>query len=310
MKRIFVLIVMALLFSGNIYAENINSTRVNEALKDALNRYGHWNIIRFSDGTSMTTAASGSGGMSAATYDPQTIAGDAFALSTHTGIVSLAQGGHGTNTATGARTAIGLGNVDNTSDTNKPVSTAQQTALNLKINTVSGSATDLTVTNINLLGTTTMQGNAVTYSGSWTATSTGTHTIKASSGNNIVLDVSGGGNVKYQGFGAGAASFDASGNIVSASDIRKKDIQRSFNAGIEEVMMIEPIVYKWKPETGLDTEHEYAGFSAQNILSCIPEAIGVDREGFYSLSDRAIIAALCNAVKSLRAEIDSLKETQ
>lgn len=37
-----------------------------------------------------------------------------------------------------ARTAIGLGNVDNTSDTSKPVSTAQQTALNLKVNTVAG----------------------------------------------------------------------------------------------------------------------------------------------------------------------------
>lgn len=33
-----------------------------------------------------------------------------------------------------ARTNIGLGNVDNTSDANKPVSTAQQTALNLKAN--------------------------------------------------------------------------------------------------------------------------------------------------------------------------------
>jgi hypothetical protein len=33
-----------------------------------------------------------------------------------------------------ARTNLGLGNVDNTSDANKPVSTAQQTALNLKAN--------------------------------------------------------------------------------------------------------------------------------------------------------------------------------
>ena len=37
-----------------------------------------------------------------------------------------------------ARTAIGLGSVDNTSDAGKPVSTAQQTALNLKVDTVAG----------------------------------------------------------------------------------------------------------------------------------------------------------------------------
>ena len=37
-----------------------------------------------------------------------------------------------------ARTAIGLGSVDNTSDASKPVSTAQQIALNLKVDTVAG----------------------------------------------------------------------------------------------------------------------------------------------------------------------------
>ena len=39
--------------------------------------------------------------------------------------------------AAAARTAVGLGNVDNTSDANKPVSTATQTALNLKANLAS-----------------------------------------------------------------------------------------------------------------------------------------------------------------------------
>ena len=59
------------------------------------------------------------------------------------------------NTRTGAvtldKTDVGLANVDNTSDANKPVSSATQTALNLKANTsslaavaTSGSYTDLT----------------------------------------------------------------------------------------------------------------------------------------------------------------------
>jgi hypothetical protein len=46
-------------------------------------------------------------------------------------------GGTGSTTSADARTALGLGNLDNTSDANKPVSTAQQTALNLKANLVS-----------------------------------------------------------------------------------------------------------------------------------------------------------------------------
>jgi hypothetical protein len=51
----------------------------------------------------------------------------------------LRQTGDGTNSAVPAwdtvtKTDVGLGNVDNTSDVNKPVSTAQQTALDLKAN--------------------------------------------------------------------------------------------------------------------------------------------------------------------------------
>jgi hypothetical protein len=45
------------------------------------------------------------------------------------------------------KTTIGLGNVDNTSDANKPISTAQQTALNNKVDKISGkslSENDLT----------------------------------------------------------------------------------------------------------------------------------------------------------------------
>ncbi|MBM3413193.1 MAG: hypothetical protein FJY19_07430, partial [Bacteroidetes bacterium] len=49
-----------------------------------------------------------------------------------TGTVAVANGGTGATTAAGARTNLGLGNVDNTSDLNKPISTATQTALDLK----------------------------------------------------------------------------------------------------------------------------------------------------------------------------------
>ena len=51
--------------------------------------------------------------------------------------VQVADGGTGASTAAGARTNLGLGNVDNTSDANKPVSTSQQTALDLKANLIS-----------------------------------------------------------------------------------------------------------------------------------------------------------------------------
>jgi hypothetical protein len=51
---------------------------------------------------------------------------------TVSGIVPIVNGGTGAATVAGAKTNLGLNNVDNTSDLNKPVSTATQTALDAK----------------------------------------------------------------------------------------------------------------------------------------------------------------------------------
>lgn len=60
---------------------------------------------------------------------------------TVSGIVPIVNGGTGAATAAGAKTNLGLNNVDNTSDLNKPVSTATQTALDAKASLASPSFT-------------------------------------------------------------------------------------------------------------------------------------------------------------------------
>lgn len=57
------------------------------------------------------------------------------------GTIGLAYGGTGATTAAAARTNLGLSNVDNTSDINKPISTAVQTALNGKASTAAATTT-------------------------------------------------------------------------------------------------------------------------------------------------------------------------
>jgi hypothetical protein len=49
-----------------------------------------------------------------------------------TGVVAIANGGTNATTVTNAKINLNLGNVDNTSDSNKPISNATQTALNTK----------------------------------------------------------------------------------------------------------------------------------------------------------------------------------
>lgn len=70
------------------------------------------------------------------TYVPFALA--ANSASTVSGVVSIAHGGTNATTVLGAKSNLQLQNVDNTSDLNKPLSTATQTALNTKVDKVTG----------------------------------------------------------------------------------------------------------------------------------------------------------------------------
>jgi hypothetical protein len=70
------------------------------------------------------------------------------------GIVPIENGGTGANTTASAKAKLGLALVDNTSDLNKPVSTATQTVLDTKV-AISGQAFTGAVSATNLSGTNT-----------------------------------------------------------------------------------------------------------------------------------------------------------
>ncbi|WP_415583348.1 hypothetical protein, partial [Flavobacterium frigoris] len=68
----------------------------------------------------------------------------AFSAENVTGIVAIENGGTNASNVIDAKINLNLGNVDNTSDLNKPVSTAAQTALNLKENVANKSTAIIT----------------------------------------------------------------------------------------------------------------------------------------------------------------------
>lgn len=120
--------------------------------------------------------------------------------------------------------------------------------------------------------------------------------------------------VQMSAYGVGTATFDASGNISSVSDERLKIIQGKYMAGLKELLGIQPINYKWNKESGMEMEHSYAGFSAQNIQKVMPDAVYKNSEGYLSFNDRAISAATVNAVKEIDVRVitleDKVKEQQ
>ena len=107
------------------------------------------------------------------------------------------------------------------------------------------------------------------------------------------------GTVRLENYGSGTLQTDVNGNLTVSSDERLKNVQGEFARGLDAIREIEPITYRWKSISGLETVTEYAGFSAQNINGAIPEAVGEDSRGYKTLSDRPILAAVVNAVKEL-----------
>lgn len=114
--------------------------------------------------------------------------------------------------------------------------------------------------------------------------------------------------IQFFTYGAGTLTTDASGNVTAVSDVRLKDIQGEYKSGIDSVMQINPILYRWNKESGLDQDHSYIGFSAQNIQTSIgSEAVGIDSKGYLSIQDRAIMATMVNSIKHLYEKVKELE---
>lgn len=107
------------------------------------------------------------------------------------------------------------------------------------------------------------------------------------------------GAIQFNSYGAGTATFDSSGNITSVSDARYKNIDGAFDRGLGAVLGLHPTVFHWNKMSGLNQNDVNAGFIAQDVLKSIPEAVGKNKAGYYTLADRPITAALVNAVKEL-----------
>lgn len=107
------------------------------------------------------------------------------------------------------------------------------------------------------------------------------------------------GDVQFASTTGGTLETDALGNVTVSSDIRLKNVLGTYEAGLDEVLGLDPILYRWNEDSGYDQETTYAGFSAQNVEDFMPEAVGENSGGFKTLSTRPILAAVVTAIQEI-----------
>ncbi len=114
--------------------------------------------------------------------------------------------------------------------------------------------------------------------------------------------------VQFNGYGVGAATFDASGNITSVSDARFKQDIRDYDGGLAEILALRPVTFRYAEHSGLDTHDVMAGFIAQEHEEILPCDVGVMNDGTdtRTFGDRELLCALVKSVQELTAMVVAL----
>lgn len=113
------------------------------------------------------------------------------------------------------------------------------------------------------------------------------------------------------------AAKPGGGSWAAYSDSRVKEDVIPYTRGLTEILLVNPVKYKYNGLANTIKGKEYTGVIAQEIKDIFPETVGTykaklnkeDEEvtELYDFNSTALVFALINAVKELKAEIDMLK---
>ena len=107
----------------------------------------------------------------------------------------------------------------------------------------------------------------------------------------------------------GSAAKPGGGSWSTFSDERLKTILGNFDAGLDEVLKLQPINYRYNKDNpmNLPDEGNHVGFSAQEVQKVIPEAVTENGDGYLLVDNDPIMWTMLNAIKELKAENDIVK---
>jgi hypothetical protein len=103
----------------------------------------------------------------------------------------------------------------------------------------------------------------------------------------------------------GSADKPGGGSWGTFSDARLKTVNGSFRAGLEAILKLSPVRYRYKAQNalGIKDNEEHVGFVAQEVQKLIPEAVSPDNQGYLIVNNDPILWAMLNAIKEQQAQI-------
>jgi len=100
-------------------------------------------------------------------------------------------------------------------------------------------------------------------------------------------------------------SIRATGDVIAFSDRRVKENIVTINSALEKVTKLRGVKYSRKD---IDDKSTKVGVIAQEVLEVLPEVVEKDEEGNYSVAYGNMAGVFIEAIKELKAEVDSLKQ--
>ena len=108
----------------------------------------------------------------------------------------------------------------------------------------------------------------------------------------------------------GGADKTGGGSWATYSDGRLKNLDGDFTAGLDQVLKLHAVRYRYKAENalGIHDPEEHIGFVAQDVQKVIPEAVTENKQGYLLVNNDPIILAMLNGIKEQQAMIGKLQE--
>ncbi|HKC35216.1 MAG TPA: tail fiber domain-containing protein, partial [Chitinophagaceae bacterium] len=102
-----------------------------------------------------------------------------------------------------------------------------------------------------------------------------------------------------------SAVWSANGTIQT-SDIRTKKNIQNMQYGLKEIMMMRPVTYQWKNETGGKSK---VGLIAQEVKTLIPEVVvGDETKETLGMNYAELVPVLIKAIQEQQKQIEQLKQ--